>query len=618
MEYIKNSGDRQNFAGRLFLDNSFLLLSIISFFKRFFCLVFLILIFSSVSQAENDAFLKYPKEIPKIDFKTCEFLKKLPSDSTSLFWVFFTDKKISTFSEYKEAIQKCFDSFTPKAIKRRRLRGKKEIFDLSDLPVSKDYIKKIKDIGVEIRTKSRWLNGVSIEATKEKIDEISRFDFVRSIKKVVRYYKKLPEESKQKLFYKPEKDLFLLDYGQSYYQLAQIYVPELHQLGYSGKGVLICILDTGFRKDHQAFKKAFEEGRVLAEYDFINNDSETQNEPGDPGGQDSHGTYVWSALGGFVEDTLIGPAYGANFLLGKTEMVDQEIEAEEDLWVLGIEWAESEGADIVTSSLGYNEWYTYSDMDGNTAITTIAADIAVSKGVVVVNAAGNEGDKPWHYIVAPADGDSVIAVGAVDKNGNLASFSSRGPTSDRRMKPDVVARGVNTFCAFPGGGYGTANGTSLSTPLIAGVCALLLEVFEDDTLITPVQIRKRLWETSSQAENPDTLMGYGIVNALKAAGFHYPPLRFEKIIAYPNPFDDSIYICVKSAQGDDVKISVFTLAGEVIRKNLLGTWLPAPNNFFKSGWNGKNQRGEEVANGVYLIYVNINGSSEIYKVAKIR
>ncbi len=615
MKYIKSSGDRQNFAGRLFLDNSFLLFSIISFFKRFFCLVFLILIFLSVSQAKNDIFLKYPKEIPKIDFKTQEFLKKLPSDSTFLFWVFFTDKKISTFSEYKEAIQKCFDSFTPKAIKRRKLRGKKEIFDLSDLPVSKDYIKKIKDVGVKIRTKSRWLNGVSIEVTKEKIDEISRFDFVRSIKKVVRYYKKLPEESKQKLFYKPEKGLFLLDYGQSYYQLAQIYVPELHQLGYSGKGVLICILDTGFRKDHPAFKKAFEEGRVLAEYDFINNDKETQNEPGDPEGQDSHGTCVWSALGGFVEDTLIGPAYGASFLLAKTEMVDQEIIIEEHNWVAGIEWAESEGADIVTSSLGYNEWYTYSDMDGNFAITTIAADIVVSKGVVVVNAAGNEGDKPWYYIIAPADGDSVIAVGAVDKNGNLASFSSRGPTSDGRIKPDVVARGVNTFCAFPGGGYGTTNGTSLSTPLVAGVCALLLDV---DSTLTPIQIRKRLWETSSQAENPDNSIGYGIVNALKAAGFHYPPLRFEKIIAYPNPFDDSIYICVKAAQGDDVKISVFTLAGEVIRKNLLGTWLPPPNNFFKSGWNGTNQRGEEVANGVYLIYVNINGSSEIYKVAKIR
>ncbi|KPL00194.1 MAG: hypothetical protein AMJ90_08655, partial [candidate division Zixibacteria bacterium SM23_73_2] len=405
-----------------------------------YLLLFLFFSFLSFSQAQEESPFRYPPEIPIIDSKTQEFLEKFPSDSTCFFWVFFTDKGIATSSEYQGALEKCFKRVSKKSIERRRLRGKEGIFDFTDLPVSKYYIEKIRGTGAKIRTVSRWLNGVSIGATKEKIENISRFNFVRSIKKVVSYYKRYPEIQKQPPLYKPEKGRFSLGYGESFPQLDQIFVPTLHDSGYSGEGVLICILDTGFRKSHQAFKKAFEEGRVIAEYDFINNDEETQDEEGqDPQGQDSHGTSVWSVLGGFVEDTLIGPAYRSSFLLAKTEKKFEEIQIEEDFWVAGIEWAESSGADIVTSSLGYYKWYSYSDMDGNTAITTIAADIAVSKGIVVVTAAGNERDKDWEYIIAPADGDSVIAVGAVDLSGKLASFSSKGPTFDGRIKPDVLA-----------------------------------------------------------------------------------------------------------------------------------------------------------------------------------
>ena len=222
-------------------------------------------------------------------------------------------------------------------------------------------------------------------------------------------------------------------------------------------------------------------------------------------------------VGGFEEDSLIGSAYGASFALAKTEMIDSEVVAEEDNWVAGIEWADSLGADVVTSSLGYNEWYTYEDMDGNTALCTIAADLAVSKGMVVVNAAGNERPYAWHYIIAPADGDSVIAVGAVDLQGKLTSFSSAGPTYDGRIKPDVLACGYRTFCASSSGGYTRMDGTSLSTPLVAGVCALLLEAHPD---WSPIQVREALWNTASRADNPDNLMGYGIVNAAKASGFN--------------------------------------------------------------------------------------------------
>jgi hypothetical protein len=582
--------------------------------RKILILFYIIFVLISISLAQEEMVFKYPPDIPKIDAKTKEFLDKLQPDSTTSFWVFFTDKGIFSYSMYKKAIENCYSQITPKAIQRRKLRGEKELFDFTDIPVKTDYIEQIKRTGVKILSASKWLNGVSVEASKIQIERISQFIFVRKIQKSVTFYKKnlFPEE--KTFFEKPKEGYPFLNYGNSFAQLAQIFVPELHRLGYSGKGVLVCILDTGFKKNHPAFAKALDEGRVLAEYDFINQDNNTQNELGDPPDQHNHGTSVWSTLGGEVDGELYGPAYGANFLLAKTERVDSEIVAEEYNWVVGIEWAESSGADIVSSSLGYNLWYTYQDMDGNTAITTQAADLAVSKGVIVVNAAGNERQSTWHYIIAPADGDSVIAVGAVDRNGNLASFSSVGPTYDGRIKPDVVACGVGTYSALAGNNdFGYLSGTSLSTPLVAGVCALLLEV---DSFLTPIQIRDTLWHTSSQAQNPDTLMGYGIINAIKASGLPYIPSDFKsKVFAYPNPFDKEVYIGVKAKKGDDLKISVFSVAGEIVQKNLSTTFT---EDKYIATWSGKNEEGKEVSNGVYLIMVSINGSSQITKVAKVR
>jgi serine protease AprX len=663
----------------------------------------------SISWAQEEAVLRSSPDIPKIETKTEEFLDQLPSGSASSFWVFFTDKGIFSTSLYKKAIEDCYSQITPKAIQRRRLRGTKEIFDFADIPVNNDYVEQIKGAGVKILSVSKWLNGVSVEATKTQLERISQFDFVRKIQKSATFYKRnlLPEE--KSFFERPKEGFSFLNYGNSSAQLAQIRVPELHQLGYTGKGVLVCILDTGFKKDHPAFAKAFDERRVLGEYDFVNHDNNTQNEPGDPPTQHNHGTSTWSTLGGEVDGELYGPAYGADFLLAKTEMVDSEIVAEEYNWVAGIEWAESLGADVVSSSLGYTDWYKYKDMDGNTAITTKAADLAVSKGLIVVNAAGNERQNSWHYIIAPADGDSVIAAGAVDRNGDLAPFSSVGPTFDGRIKPDVVACGVATYCAVPeNNGFGYLSGTSLSTPLVAGVCALLLEV---DSFLTPVQIRDTLWHTSSQAQNPDTLMGYGIVNAIKASGlkaFILSANRFDfmtlstanyiseetlridysggkliewkvskdaswahllpdsgitpsictlsvnskglddgihhtiiqitadseidssvsasvevnllvsgmgKVLVFPNPFKDSLSISIdKPNRKDKIRIWVFTLAGEPVYD-----WIVEDDQeFARISWLGKNMEGKEVTNGIYLIKIEINGSSQILKVAKAK
>lgn len=485
-------------------------------------------------------FWEYLVESPKIGLKTKSLLDKLPSDSAIAVWVFFTDKGIKTNGEYKKAIEECGYQVSERSIERRKLRGKKPIFDFTDIQVKKEYLDELKNLSVKIRVVSKWLNAASVLANKNQIEEIEKLPFVRAIKKVVTFYRKEPfvfKEDFKKIYEAPEDQLKIppkagvLGYGQSLAQLAQIHVPELHNLGYSGKGVLITMLDTGYFLHHRAFEHILDEGRLVATWDFINGDEDVEDISDD---QREHGTFTFSAVGGFVGDTLIGPAFGANFALAKTEIVlnNIEIQIEEDNWVAGIEWADDLGADVVSSSLGYNDWYTYEDMDGNTALCTKAADLAVSKGIVVVNAAGNERQNSWHYIIAPADGDSVIAVGAVDLQGHLADFSSAGPTYDGRIKPDVVACGVNTFCASPYGGYARVGGTSLSTPLVAGVCALLLEIYPE---WTPHDVISALHGTASQACRPDTLKGWGVANAYSASGIDTVP----HICIQPESFDFS-------------------------------------------------------------------------------
>ena len=674
--------------------------------------LFMAFLLGSYSWAQEEIVLKLPVEVPKIEKKTRQYLDELRADSTSTFWVYFTDKGIDTQSNYKRAVSKLSNRLTPRSLERRRLRGKEGIIDFTDLLVSAEYVKEVESRCRKVRVVSRWLNAVSVEATRPEIENISELPFVRSIGKVVTYYRRKSEEGVRGSIHGPQGRAGFKfgsgygDYGRSYPQLSQIHVPELHRLGYNGEGVLVGMLDTGYKKDHPVFQKAFDDGRVLAEYDFIHGDFDTQNDTLDVWTQHNHGTYIWSALGGEMDEELYGPAYKAFFILAKTEMVWQEIEAEEDLWVAGLEWMDSLGADVVTSSLGYSDWYTYEDMDGNTAVTTVAADLAVSKGIVVVNSAGNERQNSWHYIIAPADGDSVIAVGAVDEVGNLASFSSAGPTYDGRIKPDVCARGVDTYCAIPDDYYGYRGGTSLSAPLVAGVCALLLQIHPD---WNPVVLRDSLWLTASRADDPDTLYGYGIVNALKASRIPNPLLSSYKfdffsyyqkkdpdpqfleivstvdeslgwranieaswlvltpdsgvtpstctlsintsglesgvyqttaqiipenevaaapmfdvtfilsaagdVLIYPNPFKDNLTVRVKKSRPNSkVKLHIFTLSGELVHESFEEYEQP----IFQATWDGRNQKGEEVASGIYLIKISSGDETETHKVAKIK
>jgi hypothetical protein len=435
--------------------------------------------------------------------------------------------------------------------------------------VSGQVIGRLKAFGVRPIVVSNWLQAVSARLSEEKRHAVLLLPFVEKVQRVIQYplEKTVPQPLEKPFLAKMETE-HRLKYGTSLTQNNLIHVTEVHDLGFTGKGVRVGMLDTGFNYRNRS---VFAHLDVLGEYDFIFNDQVTSNQADDPSSEDRHGTETLSVIGGFEEGLLIGPAYEASYALAKTEWLPAETRIEEDFWVAGLEWlVDSMRVQIVSSSLGYNTFddgtgYTYADMDGNTCVTTVAADMAVQKGVTVVVSAGNERNSNWHYILSPADGDSVIAVGAVTSGGNLADFSSVGPTSDGRIKPDVVTMGVGVTMVDPNQpGKSTtlfANGTSFSCPQVAGVCALLKQARPE---LSPVQIREAVRSTASRSQNPDMSFGWGVVNALDALFYHGPVFtRFRTVSA---PLE----------QGDILEMDVLTKEG--VRPDSVSV-------YFKSGSN---------------------------------
>jgi serine protease AprX len=446
------------------------------------------------------------------------------SSETLPVWVYLQDKGETDIASMKKAFAEARRTLREHCLWRRsKVRPAAGLVDYEDLPLYAPYTQQVKASALKVRAVSRWLNAVSVEASSEQILELAGLACVKSVD-IVKSFKRddgsadTPEETQI------AAGLSNPLYGLSYTQLGQINVPALHQQGLSGRGVLVCMLDVGFRKSHEAFRLAHR----LAEWDFVNGDGDVSQNLSDPNDySDDHGTATWSLLGGFKLGELIGPAFGADFILGKTETSNYEKPIEEDWWAAGIEWAESLGAEVVSSSLGYTDWYQFKDMDGKTAVTTRAANRAASLGVVVVNAAGNERGNAWGHIIAPADGYDVIAAGAVDSSGKIASFSSPGPTYDRRIKPEVCALGVSDWVAAnrrdQSDYYTRGSGTSFATPLVAGVAALLLEAHRD---WTPKQVRAALMNTAGSASSPNNDYGWGIVNA--AAAVNYAPALSQR------------------------------------------------------------------------------------------
>ncbi len=473
----------------------------------------LIFLTAPTSAKELPSFLVDEPVVLKKSFEplsagTREYLTRQDGENVKI-WAFFTDKGVFTKDQFDRKASEI--TFSEKVMKRRAKTGMDHIV-FADLPVAQSYIDEIVSLGATFHRSSRWLNAASFNAPKEKVDEIAALPFVYEVRPVLTFVKHYPEPETIRGDTPPSNALApdALDYGSSYAQLAQINVPAVHDKGYHGEGVTLAVFDTGFRKSHEVFASHFAEGRVIAEWDFVFDDSNTANEAEDWSNAWNHGTYTWSTSAGFKDGVQIGPAYKANIILAKTEDVRSETEVEEDNWVAALEWVDTLGADVVTSSLGYIDWYTYEDLDGNTATTTLAANTAASMGIVVCNAMGNEGSGTG-TLIAPADAHDILAVGAVTSTGLIASFSSRGPTYDGRTKPEVCARGVSTACAtaVSDASYGSASGTSLSTPLVAGAACLLIQA---RPTYPPELIRLALMETADNAASPDNTYGWGVIN----------------------------------------------------------------------------------------------------------
>jgi serine protease AprX len=402
--------------------------------------------------------------------------------------VYFKDKKQNDFNPYSY--------FDIKAIERR-IRTGLPVNDPSDWPVDNEYLKQITPLVNNLIMSSRWLNAVEVDADKIQLNEIRNLPFVLSIEWIE------PSQTEVSAY---EKYDTLVDHDEVEIlvgQLKTIGADKWRNAGIDGKGIRIAILDVGFIDADQvpAFDHIRKEHRLIATRDFTKRGNSENVYYGG-----AHGTEVWSCIAGKIGDKQIGLATGAEFLLAKTEKSSEKY-SEELNWLAAAEWADKNGADIINSSLGYTgKRYFNWQMDGHTSFVTRAANIAARKGILVVTAAGNEGDNSWHYIGAPADADSALSVGGIDPyTGYHTDFSSYGPTSDKRMKPNVVAYG-HVISAAPSG-LSSTQGTSFSSPLVAGFAAC---AWQTKRALTNMQLFKEIEKSGSLYPYFDYAHGYGI------------------------------------------------------------------------------------------------------------
>jgi subtilisin family serine protease len=429
--------------------------------------------------------------------------------------------------------------------------------DWYDVPVAARYVDGVRSTGASVRQVSKWLNAVSVMADLSTAARIATLPYVQSITPVGRAQRLEPvgptrpvptQETPPTPFEREPLQgtaplargnlaALSLDppgtYGPSLTQLNGINARAAQDSGYTGAGVVVAMFDTGFNKGHDATIQL----KRIAEYDFVFGDGETANQAGDLSSQWDHGTGTWSVLGGYKPGQQIGPAYNASFLLAKTEDERSETPVEEDNWLAAVEWADSIGCDVISSSLGYFIFdnptfnHTYAQEDGKTVPVTKAAALAARRGIVVANSMGNAGPATGS-ISPPADADSILSVGAVDNTNVLASFSGRGPTADGRGKPEVVAQGVFTSWAVASNNssYAAASGTSLSTPLIGGAAAQIREAHPEWTV---QQIRYAMKLSGDKASTPDsTAFGWGRPNVVTAI---YNTVLGPPV--YPKPFN---------------------------------------------------------------------------------
>lgn len=515
------------------------------------------------------------------------------------YWFYFTDKSGNVFSvDQPEAF------LSPHSIERRAWQSLP--VDASDLPVTARYTDSLSSLGLEVLHVSKWLNGALVKSNNPQvIDTLYRLSFVDSVRwdhtKEPRYF---PPPPSGKRFADPYQVPPDYQYGYSSEQIMQLKLDYLHEQGYTGNGVTIAVLDAGFNRMPvlPAFEVAYSTDQVIAEKSFV-------KEVGQVYAASSHGMSVSSIIIANWPGNLIGGAPDASLVLALTENPYSETRVEEYSWIQGAEWADSLGADVLNTSLGYTEFddittnFTYADMDGKTAHISVANGMTAAKGMVSVTSAGNSGNDPWRYIGAPADATNILSVGAVDQAGLLATFSSRGPTFDHRIKPEVSALGALTAIQATDSTARLGYGTSYSSPVIAGATALLWQAYP---ALTSSELMRRIIEAGDRFIAPDTEYGYGIPDfrsAFWAITSMGDPSMTGQLKVYPNPFTNYIFVEAPYDQGGTYSMQLLDIHGRAV----YAAEITAP---------GRTDLPENILPGIYIL--QLNSGAEYFRTRIIR
>lgn len=510
------------------------------------------------------------------------FVSSIAHAQTNRYIIVFKDKNNTPYTTQQPQAY-----LSAKAISRRSHSGVAVTTD--DLPVTPGYVAQVKATGAKTFYPSRWMNTLLVEATSSQITSITAFPFVNKTEMVAPGKKLIGGRVKR------------VSLGQTTstqatdVQLQMLGIDNMHTDGFFADGITVAVLDDGFQGVNTvaAFQGANANARIKMTQDFVTNSGNVYQ-------FDSHGTAVFSTIAAQLQNTFTGGAYHANFLLFVTEDVGSEYRIEEYNWLFAAEKADSAGADIIQSSLGYSIFddpsmdYKIGQLDGKTAIISRAAGMARDRAMVVVVSAGNEGQSAWHYITPPADVDGILATGAVSSIGLRASFSSFGPTADGRIKPDVVALGQNTSIILADGTLGNASGTSLAAPLVTSLVAGLLQAYPS---LKPSEIVQAIKLSASQAGSPDNSLGFGLPNYSAVRNYLESAALTQAVVLYPNPVESTLRLAFNKLPEGQIDLSFFDAQGKLLSSPSLSlTWLDNPLEISVSNLNA----------GLYFIRVRTN------------
>ena len=482
------------------------------------------------------------------------------ADTGFFFYVQFADKNNTPFS-----LEEPLEYLSPRAIERRMFFG--IAIDSTDLPVNPEYVSNVKNAGVKIVGKSRWLNGVTILAQDSNImQNIRNLPFVTKTQYT-------GHRTSQQYVSKISKTIRTtndsLKYGSSEPQIKQIKADALHNLGYRAKGIQMAVIDGGFfnANINPAFDSLRFHNRLLGTKDFTDSNISVYD-------SHQHGANVLSIMAGNLPNQYIGIAPEASFWLLQSEYNASEYLVETDFWISAIEFADSAGVDMATSSLGYRTFedpsmnFTYNDMNGQVSRASIVAEMAAHKGLVVCVSAGNDGSGVWHYIASPADARGIVTVGSVTKDGNPSPFSSYGPSADGRVKPELVAMGSNTAYVSTSGTPTAGNGTSYSTPVMAGALACFLQYAKENfTNFSVEQLLSAVFESGNTYLSPQPQTGYGIPNfELAMSNLNnmiddIPKTSYKKRVFYNS---ESQTLHIDKDMTDNENITLYSVLGKAI------------------------------------------------------